>query len=75
MGVSNNLLHRYNMLCIDDLVTVGNDSVGIILSINNNMYVVKNVQGITNTYNRQQIRLSTNDEIENCLRQILTERK
>lgn len=75
MGVSNNLLHRYNMLCIDDLVTVDNNSVGIITSISNNMYVVKNIQGITNTYNRQQIRLSTSDEIENYLRQILTERK
>lgn len=75
MGVSNNLLHRYNMLCIDDLVTVDNNSIGIITSISNNMYVVKNVQGITNTYNRQQIRLSTSDEIENYLRQILTERK
>ena len=75
MGVSNNLLHRYNMLCIDDLVTVDNDLVGIITSISNNMYAVKNVWGITNTYNRQQIRLSTSDEIENYLRRILTERK
>lgn len=75
MGVSNNLLHRYNMLCIDDLVTVGDNSVGIITSISNDMYAVKDVQGVTNTYNRQQIRLSTSDEIENCLRRIITERK
>ncbi len=71
MAISNNILHRYNMLCIDDLVTINSRLVGIIIDINDNTYVVKDSEGVTNTYNRQQLELSTFSEIQQCLQLLL----
>lgn len=71
MAVSNNMLHRYNILCIDDLVTINGRSVGIIIDINDNTYVVKDSKGATNTYSRQQLELSTFSEVQQCLQLLL----
>ena len=71
MGVSNNLLHRYNVLCVDDLVMVDNETIGIITSINQ-LITVKNITGNVLMYSKERLRLSTAKENENALRQLLS---
>ena len=71
MGVSNNLLHRHNVLCIDDLVIIDNKTVGIITSINQ-LITVKNIAGNILICNKERLRLSTDKENENALRQLLS---
>ena len=73
MGVSPSLLHRYDILCIDDLVTINNNLMGIIIDINDDNYTVKDMNGDVSIYNRQQIKLATSVEIEDNLKRLLHE--
>lgn len=72
-SVSNNVLHRHGVFCANDLVTINNDLVGMIIDIDqdNNNFKVKDVNGDVSTYNRRQIKLATTRELENSLRQLL----
>lgn len=72
-NVSNNVLHHYGVFCINDLVIIDNNLVGIIMSADetNDNFEIKDVSGNVFTYNRRQIKLATTRDLENSLRQLL----
>ena len=73
MGVSNDILHRHGMLCLNDFVVIAanNNSVGMIIEQPKNGFSVKDINGNVSTYSRKQLRLATIGEIENAFRQLL----
>ena len=73
MSVSNNVLHRYGMLCVDDLVVIDGELIGMITDTDqtNDNFRIKDVDGNVGMYSRQHIKLATSKEVESALQQLI----
>ena len=68
MSVSNWVLNKYGVLCVDDIVTTSAGDIGIITDkVGDNQYIIKNVSGDIGLDSNNDIRLSTNEEVNKSL--------